>query len=258
MSAPARRPLVAANWKMYFVRAEVEAYAEALLAEELPEEVEVALFPSFPLLVAASASLAGSAVALGAQDLHPEPRGAFTGDVCAAQLVDSGCRWVLCGHSERRRGHGESDELVARKAAAALAAGLAPLVCVGESKEERHSGRTFDVLARQVEALPVDPRVALAYEPVWAIGTGENATPEAAADAHAFLRARRARRAGDALAAALRILYGGSVTPENAADLARESDVDGFLVGGASLDPSRFRAIIRVLAVRTRAARGQP
>jgi triosephosphate isomerase len=253
-----RRPLAAANWKMHFVRAEVEAYARELLAEPLPDDTEVAVFPSAPLLAAAAAAFAGTPVALGGQDVHAEPRGAFTGDVAAAQLADAGCRWAIVGHSERRRDHAESDELVARKAAAALAAGLAPLVCVGESREERHSGRTFDVLARQVEALPDDPRAVLAYEPVWAIGTGETATPVAAEDAHAFLRARVERRRGAAAAAGLRILYGGSVTSENAAELAAEPDVDGFLVGGASLDPTRFRAIIRALAARSRAARGLP
>jgi triosephosphate isomerase len=249
MSAPPRRPLVAANWKMHLVRAEAAAYCRALVAGELAAGVEVALFPSFPLLPAVAAALAGTAIATGAQDLHPEAAGAFTGDVSAAQLVDAGCRYVLCGHSERRRLHGEDDALVAAKARAALAAGLVPVVCVGESREERHGGGTFEVLARQLAPLPDDPRLVLAYEPLWAIGTGETATPDTAADAHAYLRTRVERRSGGAAAGALRILYGGSVTPENAPGLARERDIDGFLVGGASLDPERFRAIISSFAV---------
>ena len=249
MTAAGRRPLVAANWKMHLVRAEAAEFCRALLAEELPATVDVALFPSFPLLPAVVEALVGSTVAAGAQDLRPEPAGAFTGDVSAAQLVDCGCRFVICGHSERRLLHGEDDALVAAKARAALAAGLVPIVCVGESREERRGGQTFDVLARQLEPLPVDPRLVLAYEPLWAIGTGETASPDTAADAHAYLRSRIERRAGSESAALLRILYGGSVTPENAGALGRENDVDGFLVGGASLDPKRFRAIISSLAV---------
>jgi triosephosphate isomerase len=253
-----RRPLAAANWKMHFVAAELDAYAAALAAEPLPEAVDVALFPSFPLLARAVERFAALGVAIGGQDLHPEPKGAYTGDVAAAQLVDVGCRRVLCGHSERRHGHGEGDELVAQKCAAALAAGLEPIACVGETQQERHSGRTFEVLARQVEALPADERLTLAYEPVWAIGTGETATPGAIEDAHGYLRARFARRGGDGFADRLRIVYGGSVTPENATELGRAGEVDGFLVGGASLDPARFRAIIRALAAARKAARGTP
>jgi triosephosphate isomerase len=243
-----RRKLAAANWKMHFVRRDVEAFARQLAAEPLPAEPEIVVFPSPPLLDAAAERFTGTGVVLGGQDLHAEPQGAFTGDVGAGQLLDFGCRWALCGHSERRRDHGEDDALVARKAQAALTAGLTPLVCVGESRDERRSGRTFEVLARQVEALPDDPRLALAYEPIWAIGSGESATPGAAEDAHAYLRARFARRSGERFAEALRIVYGGSVTPESAPALAREPNIDGFLIGGASLDPGRFRAIIQVLA----------
>ncbi|HMA47107.1 MAG TPA: triose-phosphate isomerase, partial [Frankiaceae bacterium] len=176
----------------------------------------------------------------------------------AAQLADAGCGWVLCGHSERRRDHGESDELVAAKVGAALAAGLVPVACVGETREERRGGRTFEVLARQLEPLPDDPRLVVAYEPVWAIGTGETATPETAEDAHAFLRERVARRAGTAFAGALRILYGGSVTPDNAPALAARDGVDGFLVGGASLDPARFLAILSSFAPPGATLRGTP
>jgi len=248
VDASLRRPLVAGNWKMHLDRSRALGLVEQLLAEPIPAGPEVLVFPSFPLLVPVAAVLAGSPVGLGGQDVHPEPEGAFTGDVSAGQLVDAGCGWALCGHSERRRDHGESDDLVARKARAAFAAGLVPVVCVGETRGERHGGRTFDVLARQVAALDLHPSLVLAYEPVWAIGTGETATPETANDAHGFLRARLARRAGEQVAARIRILYGGSVTPEGAPELARMPEVDGFLVGGASLDPHRFRAIIAASA----------
>ena len=257
-----RRSLAAANWKMHFVRAEAEAFCRALTAgwsgaggESAPE---VVVFPSFPLLAPVADALAGSSVGLGAQDLHAEPSGAFTGDVSAPQLVDAGCAWVLCGHSERRRHYGESDDLVGAKARTALAAGLAPVVCVGETREEHRSGRTFDVLARQLESLPADPRLVLAYEPVWAIGTGDTATPETVADAHAFLRERVNRRSGAAAAGALRILYGGSVNEDNAPELAEQPEIDGFLVGGASLDPTRFLAILGALAARSGGLRGSP
>jgi triosephosphate isomerase len=250
MTAERRRPLVAGNWKMHLDRGSALELVRALLAERLPESAEVVLLPGFPLLLPVGEALAGSPLALGAQDVHPAPEGAHTGDVSAGQLLDAGCRYVLCGHSERRRDHGETDELVAAKARAALAAGLVPIVCVGESRRERHDGRTFDVLARQLAPLPWEALFVVAYEPVWAIGTGESATAETASDAHAFLRTRVARMAGAEFAARLRILYGGSVTPESAPELARAGDVDGFLVGGASLDPVRFRAIITASSAR--------
>lgn len=255
-----RRPLVAGNWKMHLVRAEAEALvadlATALAAR--PASADVAVFPSHPLLAPVASALAGTPIELGAQDLHPQAQGAHTGDVAAAQLVDAGCRWVICGHSERRRDHGETDALVAAKARAALAAGLAPVVCVGETRDERHSGRTFEVLARQLAELPADPRVVVAYEPVWAIGTGETATPEVAADAHAYLRDRVARSAGAPFARRLRILYGGSVSPGSAPELAGRPEIDGFLVGGASLDATRFLAILGAFAPPGAVLRGQP
>jgi triosephosphate isomerase len=209
----------------------------------------VVVFPSFPLLPTLEAGLAGSAVAWGGQDLNPDDAGAHTGDVAAPQLADVGCSWALCGHSERRHDHGEGDELVAAKIAAALRHRLRPLVCVGETADERRAGRTLAVLDRQLDAALAElsggaAGWALAYEPVWAIGTGETATPAMAQEAHAHLRRRLAERAGAPAAAALRILYGGSVKPGNAAELIAEADVDGFLVGGASLDAAVFRAII--------------
>ena len=251
-----RRPFVAANWKMHLLRADAAVYCRVLradlVAKSSAEGPRVVIFPSFPLLPVVAEELRGSAVALGGQDLHPEDKGAHTGDVSGAQLADAGCAWALCGHSERRRDHAEPDELVGRKAAAALRNGLSPLVCVGETREERKSGTTFAVLERQLRAglsavsgggAGGGGRYAVAYEPVWAIGTGETATPETAQEAHRFLRALLGEITPDA--AAVSILYGGSVTPENAASLSAQPDIDGFLVGGASLDPQKFLAIIR-------------
>ena len=246
-----RRPLVGGNWKMHKVRSEAEAYCSKLLARLDPspvDPVEVVLFPSAPLLPTVTRALGGGGVvAVGGQDVHPEPSGAFTGDVSAAQLVDAGSTWVLCGHSERRRDHAESDELVGKKVEAAIAGGLTPLLCVGESEEEREANRTFEVLSRQLAAaLAGRPEpLAVAYEPVWAIGTGKTATPEIAQEAHAFVRETLADLLGSAAASTKRILYGGSVNPDNAASLYARADIDGFLVGGASLDPEPFSAIIR-------------
>ena len=248
-----RRPLVAGNWKMHLLRAGAESLCRALVAAPAPAGTEVVLFPGFPLLGTVGTALAGSAIAFGGQDLHPEERGAHTGDVSAEQLVDAGAVWVLCGHSERRQEHGEGDDLVARKAAAAARAGLRPMVCVGETAAERRAGRTFEVLDRQIAPLEELPGMVLAYEPVWAIGTGETATPEIAAAAHRHLRDSWNERfpgAGENL----RILYGGSVTPLNADGLAEMQEIDGALVGGASLDHAKFLAIISSFA----ASRGLP
>jgi len=257
-AGPRRRRIVAGNWKMHFLAAEAAGFCHEL-RRGLAARVEVVLFPSFPLLPAVAAALAGSEVALGAQDLHPADRGAHTGDVSGAQIRDAGCRWVLCGHSERRRDHAESDELIARKVAAAARHGLVPLLCVGETREQREAGETLAVLARQLRSglsslppfAPAAPAaidragragLVIAYEPVWAIGTGLTASPETAQEVHEFLRAEAAGLAGEG--AAVTLLYGGSVTPANAAGLIAQPDVDGFLVGGASLDPRQFLAII--------------
>jgi triosephosphate isomerase (TIM) len=278
---PRRRRIVAGNWKMHFLAAEAAGFCRELLrglpageagnpgnpgdpggpagaggsggaGGSVAAGVEVVLFPSYPLLPAVAAALAGSAVTLGAQDLHPADRGAHTGDVSGPQILDAGCRWVLCGHSERRRDHGESDELIARKVAAALRHGLAPLLCVGETREQREAGETLAVLERQLRSglsslpsrSPAGARadLVIAYEPVWAIGTGLTASPETAQEAHRFLRAAAAELAG--ADAAVTLLYGGSATPANAPGLIAQPDVDGFLVGGASLDPRQFLAII--------------
>jgi triosephosphate isomerase len=241
---------VAANWKMNLLRAEAVAYCRTLRRSLRASPVRALVFPSFPLIPAVVAELAECEVAIGGQDLHPEERGAFTGDVSAHQLADAGCTWVLCGHSERRHGHGESDELVGRKVAAAARHRLVPLICVGETREQRREGATFAVLERQLAAaLASGPeRFALAYEPVWAIGTGETATAATAQEAHQFLRELLERALGAEAAAGVAILYGGSVTPDNAAGLFAKPDLDGFLVGGASLDPEKFLGIMSVCA----------
>jgi triosephosphate isomerase len=211
------------------------------------ERAEIVLFPSFPLIHMVAMALEGSAAAVGGQDLHTADQGAHTGDVSGPQLADAGCQWALCGHSERRADHDETDTLVGEKAVAATRHNLYPLICLGETLEERQSGRTFEVLERQLNAgLAGRPEpFALAYEPVWAIGTGETATPEIAQEAHGFLRERLADLLGDEVAQVKRIVYGGSANPENASALFAEPDIDGFLVGGASLDPKKFLAIIR-------------
>jgi triosephosphate isomerase (TIM) len=252
VSAEQRRPLIAANWKMNLLQKDAAEYCRdlrrGLAAPPEPPDARVVIFPSFPLIPVVARELADSAVEVGGQDLHPEDKGAHTGDVSGPQLADAGCTWVLCGHSEWRQNHGESDEWVGLKvAAAARHHRLTPLICVGETKAERQAGRTFEVLTRQLlAALAGGPdRFALAYEPVWAIGTGETATPEIAQEAHRHLRERMAEELGEGVAAAVPILYGGSVTPDNAAQLIVQLDLDGFLVGGASLDPQKFLAIIR-------------
>ena len=237
--------IVAANWKMHHLRADAESYCRALRSGLEEGGPRVVVFPSFPLIPTVARELDGSGVAVGGQDLHPEDKGAHTGDVSGPQLADAGCTWVLCGHSERRRDHGESDDLVARKATAAGRHRLSAMVCVGETRDERQAGRAFEVLERQLRAvLAIQPKdFAIAYEPVWAIGTGETATPETAQEAHRFLRGLLAGIQDGGTAVSL--LYGGSVTPDNAAGLIAQPDIDGFLVGGASLDPEKFLAIIR-------------
>lgn len=213
--------------------------------------VEVALFPPFPYLLPVAEALAGSAVRLGAQDFYFKPDGAFTGEVSLAMLKDCGVRIVLTGHSERRHLIGESDDLVNAKTAAALAAGLECILCIGETLEQRQSGQTDEVNARQLRAglrgVPAEAlaRLTIAYEPVWAIGTGKTATPADAQDAHAKVRRLLADLYSPAIAAATRIQYGGSVKAANAPDLFSQPDVDGGLIGGASLSASEFVGIVR-------------
>lgn len=245
-----RRPLVAANWKMHLLTEDARTWCEKLTGGSTGSGdgggPEVVVFPSHPLLPAVAAALEGSSPEVGGQDLHPDDEGAHTGDVSGRQLVDVGCRWVLCGHSERRHDHGEDDALVAAKVEAAERCGLTPVLCLGETGDQRRAGRTHEVLERQLRAgLARSSReLVVAYEPVWAIGTGETATPEIAQQAHAFLRRVLAEAVSPERAGATRILYGGSVKPHNAAELIAQGDIDGFLVGGASLDPEKFRAIM--------------
>ncbi len=247
-----RLPVFAANWKMHKSIGEAKSFAEAFrrLVGRAPG-CEVVVAGPFTALAALRDSFAGTPVAVAGQNVHGEPHGAYTGEISVPMLIDAGCRWVIVGHSERRALFGESDALIARKLAAALAARLRPIVCVGEALAEREAGRTFDVVGAQLEgslaAVPAERAsdLVLAYEPVWAIGTGHTATPEIAQEVHAFARGWLSKRFGADAAAAIRIQYGGSVKPDNSAALLRQPDIDGALVGGASLDPASFWAIIR-------------
>jgi triosephosphate isomerase len=247
-----RKPFVAGNWKMY-TTAQTARELAADVARGLGTEdrVRVAVCPPFPYLAAVAEVIAGSKVALGAQNLYPEAKGAFTGEVSPPMLVDVGCTYVIVGHSERRQYLGESDAFINRKVHAALAAGLHVILCVGETLQERDSRQEQIVFQRQSHAalagLKADElaRLVIAYEPVWAIGTGRNATPEQAQEAHAFIRRRVAQLFDEDTAAMMPILYGGSVKPDNAAELLRQPDVDGALVGGASLKADDFLAIVR-------------
>ncbi len=224
--------------------------ARALVGGDPHGGAEVAICPPFPYLAAVAGIVAGTPVALGSQDVSRHAPGAHTGEVSAGMLRDVGCRWVIVGHSERRGRHGETDEAVRAKFERARECGLAPIACVGETRAEREAGEAERVVARQVDALLVDEGAeavgesVIAYEPVWAIGTGRNAAPEDAQAMHRAVRGRVARRSA-AAAESVRILYGGSVNENNAADLFSMPDIDGGLVGGASLDPDRFIAICR-------------
>ena len=247
-----RKKFIAGNWKMYTNTATARQLAAAVvrgLGDE--QRVSVAVCPPAPYLTVVAEVLKGSPVALGAQNCYHEKEGAFTGEVSPAMLVDVGCRYVILGHSERRHKLGESDAFINRKVHAALAAGLEVILCLGETLEERQADRTEAVLESQLNGslAGLDAaslrRVVLAYEPFWAIGTGVNATPEQAQQAHAFVRGRIRQRFGEESAATLPIQYGGSVKPDNAASLFRQPDVDGGLIGGASLNADHFLAIVR-------------
>ncbi|HEX6134161.1 MAG TPA: triose-phosphate isomerase [Longimicrobiales bacterium] len=251
MTHRVRRPVLAGNWKMNKGPSEAEAFfREFIRLYEPRADRTVVFFPPAISLPAAGAALVGRPdIGLGVQNIHWEESGAFTGEVSAGMAAAAGAHYVLAGHSERRHVFGETDEQVGRKTAAALAAGLLPIACVGETLDERRGGRLRDVLLRQLDAvLDAVPAAALdtlliAYEPVWAIGTGVNATPADASEAHAILRARLTERSGARAAAELPVLYGGSVKPDNAAELLAADGVDGLLVGGASLDPGAFARI---------------
>jgi triosephosphate isomerase len=243
---------MAGNWKMYKTPAETHAFFEAfkpLVADAT--RCDIVICPSFPNLHAAVKEARGSNISVGAQNLHWGREGAVTGEVSGHMLQAVGCTSVIIAHSERRQYFGESEPDVVRKAQAALEYGLMPLVCLGERLEEREGGRTEEVLGEQFDGgvAPLTPeqfvRIVIAYEPVWAIGTGKVATPEIAASTHRFIRSKAAAKFGDELAAAVRILYGGSVKPDNVGKLMAEEEIDGALVGGASLDPASFAAVVR-------------
>lgn len=250
-----RKKFVAGNWKMYTRSASARDLAVAVRGGIGGDDrVAVALCPPFPWLTIVAEALRASPIALGAQDVYPGDEAAFTGEVSAPMLLDAGCRYVIVGHSERRHAIGEKDDLINRKAKAALEAGLSVILCVGEKLEERDANKTEAVLDNQLTWGMKDfskdhiGNLVIAYEPVWAIGTGRNATPEQAQQAHVFIRWRFSQLFDNAAANALTIQYGGSVKPENARDLLSQPDVDGALVGGASLKADSFLKIIAAAA----------
>ncbi len=253
-----RRPIIAGNWKCHLLSSEAVSLIQSLrkVLDGL-EGPEVVVCPTFTSLASVKQALAGSSIGLGAQDLFWELQGAFTGEVSAPMLVDAGCRYVIIGHSERRRFFGETDEMVHRKLQAALTSRLTPIVCIGETLEEREQEQTLEVLRRQLRGALNGPtggdhfaakdlaHLVLAYEPVWAIGTGRNATPEQAQEAQHFIREWLSSAFGQPFAESVRIQYGGSVTAANALSLLSQPDVDGALVGGASLKADSFVAIVK-------------
>jgi triosephosphate isomerase len=246
-----RRPVMAGNWKMYKTAAETSAFFEKfrpLVAAST--HCDVVICPPFVNLPAASSASRGTRIEIGGQNMFWEKEGAYTGEISGAMLKCAGCQWVLIAHSERRLYFGETDESAAKKILAALDANLTPVYCVGETLQEREAGRCFDVLTRHVQGglSKLTPeqftRLVLAYEPVWAIGTGKVATPDLAAEAHRFIRDQIKTLFGAAAAASCRILYGGSVKPDNIRGLMAQPEIDGALVGGASLDPVSFASIV--------------
>jgi triosephosphate isomerase (TIM) len=247
-----RKKVMAANWKMHKNPTQTLAFFQEFLpmvAGHTRDEIVVC--PPYIDLYVAIAQAKGSEVAVGAQDLHWEKEGAYTGEICPGMLLDIGCTHVIIGHSERRQYFGETDDIVNFKLKAALEAGLTPIVCVGEVLEEREAGLTEDVLRRQClrafHAISAKKaaKLIVAYEPVWAIGTGKTATPQLASEAHALIRGEAAKAFSPVFSDSLRILYGGSVKPENVKGLMAETEIDGALVGGASLDPESFAAIVK-------------
>jgi triosephosphate isomerase len=250
-----RPPLCVANWKMFGTLAEARPLATGVRdGLRRVKDVQTVLCPPFTALPAVAEILAGTPLALGAQNCHHETSGAHTGEVAPPMLVELGCRYVIVGHSERRRELGEPDELINRKVRSALAHGLTPILCVGETAEERRQGLTFTTVEGQLRAGLAEVAgeamagVVLAYEPVWAIGTGANATPAQAGEVHGYLRGLLTELASKDVAGTIRILYGGSVKPENVELLAAEPDIDGALVGGASLNAQAFVTIVKKTA----------
>lgn len=248
-----RRRLIAGNWKMYKTAGQaVELVRELdLLLEGACDDRDVVVCPPYTCLPAVSEALRESPIALGAQNVHWESEGAYTGEISPEMILTCGCTYTILGHSERRQYFSESDETVNRRLKAALGAGLRPIVCVGESLEQREAGRVEEVVLGQARAALEDiaaeelALVSLAYEPVWAIGTGKTATAAQAQEVHGLIRGFLLDRCGGALAAATRILYGGSVKPDNAAELFGQEDIDGGLIGGAALEAASFAAIVK-------------
>jgi len=249
-----RKPFVAGNWKMNTDSHTSVNLAKAIVSASVEiagESVAVAVCPPFVYLQAVTTAISTSSIAVGAQDLYYEQKGAFTGETSASMLKDIGCTYCLCGHSERRHVIGETDELINKKVAAAISGGLLPILCVGELLEERQANKTTEVVTRQIKnglaGLSVEKvsAVTLAYEPVWAIGTGLTATPQQAQEVHALIRKLLGQMYDSHLSEEIRILYGGSAKPGNAADLMHQQDIDGLLVGGASLNADDFVAIIQ-------------
>jgi len=241
-----RRPLIAGNWKMHKSTSEAGELASALVDScRKHQEIDIMVAPPLTAIAAVRQAIAGSRIELGAQNMHWEDQGAFTGEVSPTMLIDAGCRYVILGHSERRQLFGETDENVNRKVRAAQSHGLTAVVCIGETEEERDRGVTFDVVDRQLTAAleGTQPELVIAYEPVWAIGTGRTATPAQAQEVHIAIRDRLAGLFTKQAADAVRILYGGSVKPANVDELMSEADIDGALVGGASLDAASFTRI---------------
>lgn len=249
-----RQPLIAGNWKMNGNKASVERLLAGVVAGiGGVQRSEVVVCPPFPFLAMAEQALAGTPVRLGAQNVCTEEVGAFTGEVSATMLAEFGCRYVICGHSERRALYGENDAIIARKLAAAHGKGVRPILCVGETLEERQRGDTDKIIAGQLDGIIDRAGIAtfglieLAYEPVWAIGTGMTATPEQAQEVHAFIRNRLAGHDAT-IAEGIRILYGGSMKASNAPELLSQADIDGGLIGGASLAAEEFLAIAQAAA----------
>ena len=247
-----RKPLVAANWKMHKTVGEAVSFAETLQREVGPlEDREVVLAPPFTALSAVKGAMRQNGYRLSAQTCHWADKGAFTGEVSVTMLKDIGCDYVIVGHSERRHLFGEADEIVKKKVDAVFAHEILPILCVGEVLEEREGGKTFDVVGRQVDSgihglsLKQAEGLVIAYEPVWAIGTGKTATPAQAEEVHLFIRERLGSRFDKMIANRVRILYGGSVKADNVDSLMSEPDIDGLLVGGASLDAESFKRIVQ-------------
>jgi triosephosphate isomerase len=249
-----RRPIIAGNWKMFKTIAETREFCDALIPAILGVDYcEIVVAPPFTALAAASEEVDGTRISIASQDVFWEAQGAFTGQIAVRMLVDAGCTFSIIGHSERRQFFGETDETVAKKTRAAIDGGLFAIVCVGESLAERDAGQAVDVVRRQVQeglgkfSAQDLSFITIAYEPVWAIGTGRTATPETAEEMHAEIRRTISEIHGEAAAAVIRILYGGSVKPDNIGLLMAKENIDGALVGGASLDAASFASIIKYM-----------